>query len=100
MKNNQEMHEQTGDNIVEKLTRERAEEILNDEVKMAVLNFLNKKGPASLGSILRELKISQPAGTNHILELKLLGLINKSKDPPNYNIEPERFKILMSYHNK
>ncbi len=100
MKNNKEMHEHSGDNIVEKLTGKRAEEILNDEVKMSVLDFLNNSGPSSLGNILQALKISQTAGTKHILELKLLGLIDKSEDPPNYNIDPKRFKILMSYQNK
>lgn len=89
------MHEQTSDNIVEKLTRERAEEILNDKVKMSILDMLSKKGPCSFGDILRELGISQPAGTGHILELKLLGLIDKSVDPPNYNINPDRYAVLL-----
>ncbi|MFO7923275.1 MAG: winged helix-turn-helix domain-containing protein [Bacteroidales bacterium] len=88
------MHEQTSDNIVEKLTRERAGEILNDKVKMSILDMLSKKGPCSFGDILRELGISQPAGTGHILELKLLGLIDKSVDPPNYNINPDRYAVL------
>jgi DNA-binding MarR family transcriptional regulator len=97
MKNNQGEHEQTGDNIVEKLTKDRAEEILNDDVKMSILYTLKKNGPSSFGDILKELGISQPAGTNHIFELKLLGLIDKSSDPPNYNIETERYALLMSF---
>jgi DNA-binding MarR family transcriptional regulator len=88
------MHEQKSDNIVEKLTKERAEEILKDKVKMSILDMLSTKGPCSFGDILRELGISQPAGTGHILELKLLGLIDKSVDPPNYNINPDRYAVL------
>ncbi len=99
MKNNQDMHEQTDGNIVEKLTKERAEEILNDEVKMSILDMLKINGPSSFGDILRQQGISQPAGTKHILELKLLGLIDKSDEPPNYNLDPERFAYLMSFKN-
>lgn len=91
------MREQTGKNIVEKFTREKAEEILNDDVKMSILNILNNTGPLSFGDILKNLGISQPSGTNHILELKSLGLIDKNEDPPNYNIVPERYTILISY---
>ncbi len=93
------MHEQSKDNIVEKLTVERSGEILNDKVKMAILNMLESKGPCSFGDILRELGISQPAGTSHILELKLLGLIDKSADPPNFNINPDRYAILMKHRD-
>ncbi len=89
------MHEQSRDNIVEKLTVKRSKEILNDEVKMSILNMLNRQGPVSFGDIIRELGISQQTGTNHILELKLLGLIDKFVDPPNYNINPDRFALLM-----
>ena len=91
------MHEQSRDNIVEKLTVERIREILNDKVKMSVLKMLQERGPYSFGDILRELGISQPAGTNHIFELKLLGLIEKSVDPPNYNINPDRYAILLKH---
>jgi hypothetical protein len=38
------MHEQSKDNIVEKLTGERSGEILNDKVKMAILEMLKNKG--------------------------------------------------------
>ena len=93
------MHEQSKDNIVEKLTVERAKEILNDDIKMSILQMLKAKGPCSFGDILRELGISQPAGTNHILELKLLGLIEKSLDPPNYNINEDRYAALVK-HNR
>ena len=89
------MHEQTEDNIVEKLTVERTKEILSDKVKMSVLEMLQDKGPCSFGDILRELGISQPAGTNHILELKLLGLIDKTVDPPNYSINADRYAVLI-----
>ena len=94
------MHEQSRDNIVEKLTVERIREILNDKVKMSVLKMLQERGPYSFGDILRELGISQPAGTNHIFELKLLGLIEKSVDPPNYNINPDRYAILLKQMTK
>lgn len=94
------MHEQSEDNIVEKLTVERIREILNDKVKMSVLKMLQERGPYSFGDILRELGISQPAGTNHIFELKLLGLIEKSVDPPNYNINPDRYAILLKQMTK
>lgn len=93
------MHEQSRDNIVEKLDPERSREILNDKVKMNILNLLKKKGPASFGDIIRSLGISQPTGTHHILELKLLGLIEKSIDPPNFNINNDRYAI-MKKHNK
>ncbi len=91
------MHEQSRDNIVEKLTVKRSKEILKDEVKMKILNMLKREGSASFGDIIRELCISQQAGTNHILELKLLGLIDKFVDPPNYNINSERYAILMKH---
>ncbi len=93
------MHEQSKDKIVEKLTTERSLEILNDKVKMAILKMLRNKGPCSFGDIIRELGISQPAGTTHILELKLLGLIEKSVDPPNFNINPDRYAILMKHRD-
>jgi DNA-binding transcriptional ArsR family regulator len=94
------MHEQTGENIVEKFTREKAEEILNDDVKMSILNILKNTGPLSFGDILKNLGISQPSGTNHILGLKRLGLIDKTEDPPNYNLVPERYEILINYQQK
>lgn len=100
MKKNQQMHEQTDNNIVEKLTKERSKEILGDQVKLSILKMLVNKGPSSFGDIIRELGISQQAGTGHILELKLLGLIEKSNDPPNYNINPDRYEILMEYENE
>ncbi len=93
------MHEQSKDNIVEKLTVHRSREILNDKVKMAILNMLKNKGPCSFGDIIRELGVSQPTGTSHILELKLLGLIDKSADPPNFNINPDRYAILMKHRD-
>jgi len=89
------MHEQTSDNIVEKLTIKRSKEILNDKVKMEILKMLKKNGPCSFGDILRGLGISQPAGTSHILELKLLGLIEKSADPPNFNLNSSRYDMLL-----
>lgn len=100
MKKNQQMHEQTDNNIVEKLTEQRSKEILADKVKLSILKMLVNKGPSSFGDIIRELGISQQAGTGHILELKLLGLIEKSNDPPNYNINTGRYEILMKYENK
>ena len=93
------MHEQSKDNIVEKLTVERSGEILNDKVKMAILKMLKNKGPCSFGDIIRELGVSQPAVTVHILELKLLGLIDKSVDPPNFNLNPDRYALLMKYRD-
>ncbi len=90
------MVEQNRGNIVEELNVKRSTEILNDQHKMAILNLLKKEGSASFGDIIRKLGISQSAGTNHILELKLLGLIDKSADPPNYNLNDERFAALMS----
>jgi hypothetical protein len=38
------MHEQTGNKIVEKLTIQRSMEILNDKIKMDILNLEKKKG--------------------------------------------------------
>ncbi|MGF1583998.1 MAG: ArsR family transcriptional regulator [Bacteroidales bacterium] len=91
------MHEQTGNKIVEKLTIERSREILNDKMKMDILGLLEKEGPSSFGDIIREFEISQPTGTNHILELELLGLIEKKIDPPNYNINNDRYSVLLKY---
>lgn len=93
------MHEQTKDNIVEKLSVERSVEILNDQIKMKILRMLENSGPSSFGDIIRDLGISQHAGTNHIIELKLLGLIEKAADPPNYNINPDRYEILLKRRN-
>jgi DNA-binding HxlR family transcriptional regulator len=91
------MHEQSGNKIVERLTVERSLEILGDETKMNIMEFMKTEGPSSFGDIIRELEISQQSGTNHILELELLGLIEKSVDPPNYNLNPDRFSILMKH---
>lgn len=93
------MHEQSKDNIVEKLTPGRSREILNDKVKMAILEMLKNKGPCSFGDIIRELNFSQTAGTGHILELKLLGLIEKSVDPPNFNLNSDRYALLLKYRD-
>ncbi len=93
------MHEQNKDNIVEKLTVKRAEEILSDDIKMSILQMLKEKGPCSFGDILRQLGISQPAGTNHILELKLLGIIEKYLDPPNYNLNEDRYADLIKHNS-
>jgi DNA-binding MarR family transcriptional regulator len=94
------MHEQTGNKIVEKLTVKRSMEILNDKVKMDILDLLNREGPSSLGDIIRKLEISQPAGTNHILELKILGLVEKSADPPNFNINTKRYLTLLEQNRR
>ncbi len=94
------MHEQNNDDVVESLTGKRSKEILNDKVKMDIIEMLRRKGPSPFGDIIRELKISQQEGTSHILELKLVGLIDKSADPPNYNINPDRYQILMRYKKR
>jgi DNA-binding HxlR family transcriptional regulator len=91
------MHEQSGNKIVEKLTIERSMEILRDKTKMDILELLKREGPSSFGDIIREFEMSQPAGTNHILELELLGLIEKKVDPPNYNINGDRYSVLLKY---
>ncbi len=91
------MHEQSKDNIVEKLTVIRAQEILKDKAKMAIIELLRNEGPSSFGNIVRELGVSQTTATNHILELKLLGLIEKKTDPPNFNLNEERYKTLLSF---
>ncbi len=91
------MHEQSRGNIVEKLTVIRSREILNDKVKMEILEMLKKKGPSSFGGIVRDLGVSQQSATNHILELKLLGLIEKKTDPPNFNLNEERYSTLISF---
>jgi DNA-binding HxlR family transcriptional regulator len=92
------MHEQSGNKIVEKLTIERSMEILRDKTKMDILELLKKEGPSSFGDIIRELEMSQPTGTNHILELALLGLIEKRIDPPNFNINDDRYSVLLKYN--
>ncbi len=94
------MHEQSKDNIVEKLTVFRSREILNDNVKMAILEMLKKHGHSSFGDIVRELGVSQTAATNHIIELKLLGLIEKKTDPPNFNLNEERYRHLLSFRER
>jgi DNA-binding HxlR family transcriptional regulator len=91
------MHEQTGNKIVEKLTIERSMEILGDKMKMDIFKLLERDGPSSFGDIIREFGMSQPTGTNHILELELLGLIEKRIDPPNYNINDDRYSVLLKY---
>lgn len=91
------MHEQTGNKIVEKLTIERSKQILSDKMKMDILRLLEKEGPSSFKDIIREFEISQPTGTNHIIELELPGLIEKKIDPQNYNINNDRYSVLLKY---
>lgn len=91
------MHEQTGNKIVEKLTIKRTEEILSDKIKMDILRLLEREGSSSFGDIIREFENSQPTGTNHILELELPGLIDKTIDPPNYNVNNDRYSVLLKY---
>ncbi len=91
------MYEKTKGDFAERLTEDKISEIVNEPVKMAILDFIEKKGPCSFGDIIKELSISQPAGMNHILELKLTGLLERNTSPPNYDINRERYKKVKEY---
>lgn len=94
------MYEKTKGDFAEKLTEDKISEIVNEPVKMAILDLLDKRGACPFGDIIRELSISQPAGMNHILELKLAGLIERYSSPPNYNLNRERFTKIREYLEK
>ncbi len=94
------MYEKTKGDFAEKLTDEKISEIVNEPVKIAILELLEKKGACPFGDILRELSISQPAGMNHILELKLAGLIERYSSPPNYSLNKERYEKIKQRLNK
>ena len=72
--------------------------IAADPIKMQILKILFEKGPCPFGDVVRELSVSPAEGTEHIIELKRAGLINREVDPPDLSLEtdqmPEVKKIL------
>jgi hypothetical protein len=87
------MHEQTGNNIVEKLTVKRSMEILTIKSRWTYLKFAEKGRPSSSAILFVNWKYLSQQELSHILELKILGLVEKSAIHPILILIPERYNI-------
>jgi len=69
-------------------------ELMNDPINKAILDLMSVGEPISTGDIIKKLKMSPNTCLKHILELKQAGLIDKNINPPDYNINEEKYVIL------
>lgn len=69
-------------------------ELMNDPINKSILDLMSGGEPISTGDIVKKLKMSPNTCLKHILELKQAGLIDKNINPPDYNINKEKYVIL------
>jgi DNA-binding MarR family transcriptional regulator len=69
-------------------------DMMNNPVNKAILDLMSGGEPISAGDIIKKLKMSPNTCLKHILELKQAGLIDKNINPPDYNINMEKYVLL------
>ena len=67
---------------------------LGHPARIAIMKFLSSKDTCFCGDIVQELPIAQATVSQHLKELKSVGLIQGSIEPPKvrYCIDPENWK--------
>lgn len=71
--------------------------ILNDPIKMGILKMLEKEKTCSLGQIIQKLRLSNITGPEHILELRNMGLVNKTGNPPSFQLNKEKYAEFIKH---
>lgn len=71
--------------------------ILNDPIKMGIIKMLEKEETCSLGHIIQKLRLSNITGPEHILELRNMGLVNKSGNPPSFQLNKEKYAEFIKH---
>jgi len=72
---------------------------LNHPVKLQILNYLAEHKSASLGCVIKALRISSARGLKYINDLIRLGLVESHTDPPEYNINQAQYDRARSIFN-
>ncbi len=73
------------------------ENVLNDPIKMGILKMLEKEDTCSLGYIIQKLRLSNVTGPEHILELRNMGLVNKTGNPPSFQLNKENYAEFIKH---
>jgi len=92
--NIEEKNEPSDDELLQEYRK-----LLEDETNRDILFILNETDSLSAGDIVKQLNISANSGMMHILELKKAGLVEKTINPPNYNIDKEIFALVKEQFN-
>ncbi|MDY6800265.1 MAG: hypothetical protein SVU94_03465 [Bacteroidota bacterium] len=72
-------------------------QIYNDSVKKEILKILQEEGTCSLGHIIQKMKISNVSGPEHILELRNMGLVKKTGNPPTFQLNKEKYQKFLKH---
>ncbi|GEM_PF-1545611 len=72
-------------------------QIYNDSVKMGILKILQEEDTYSLGQIIQKMKLSNVTGPEHILELRNMGLVNKTGNPPTFQLNKEKYQEFLKH---
>lgn len=73
------------------------EQIYNDPIKMGILKILEKETTCSLGQIIQKMMLSNVTGPEHILELRNIGLVNKTGNPPTFQLNKEKYQEFLKH---
>ncbi len=73
--------------------------LLEDETNRDILSILSEHNSLPAGDIVKRLNTSANTGMMHILELKKAGLLEKTVNPPNYNLDKEIFALVKEQFN-
>ncbi len=73
--------------------------LLEDETNRDILSILSEHDSLPAGDVVKKLNTSPNTGMMHILELKKAGLLEKTINPPNYNIDKEIFALVKEQFN-
>jgi predicted transcriptional regulator len=72
-------------------------QIYTDSVKMGILKILQEDGACSLGHIIQKMKMSNITGPEHILELRNIGLVKKTGNPPMFQLNKEKYQEFLKH---
>jgi predicted transcriptional regulator len=75
----------------------KLKQIYKDSVKMGILKILQEEGTCSLGDIIRKMKLSNVTGPEHILELRNIGLVKKTGNPPVFHLNEEKYQDFLKH---
>ncbi|MDK2977849.1 MAG: hypothetical protein PWP52_563 [Bacteroidales bacterium] len=72
-------------------------QIYTDSVKLEILKILQEEGTCSLGHIIQKMKLSNVTGPEHILELRNIGLVEKTGNPPTFQLNKEKYQEFLKH---
>ena len=77
--------------------KNKFKEIYNDSVKMGILQILQEEDTCSLGHIIQKMRLSNVTGPEHILELRNIGLVKKTGNPPTFQLNKEKYQVFLKH---